>query len=57
MQELEKIKHLKNEESKRKKKLQKESGEMNGPRKKLSLFDYQSGNSSSDSIDNGFDIK
>jgi hypothetical protein len=37
--------------------LQKELGEMNGPRKKLSLFDYQSGNSSSDSIDNGFDIK
>lgn len=37
--------------------MQKESGEMNGPKKKLSLFDYQSGSSSSDSIDNGFTLK
>jgi hypothetical protein len=37
---LEKLKQSKIEEMKRKKILQKESGEMNGPKKKLSLFDY-----------------
>lgn len=30
---------------------------MNGPKKKLSLFDYKSESSSSDSIDNGFTLK